>query len=221
MWASPAGPGLYGSVLFRLAAPLPPERVGWLTLLGGMAVVDVASEVAGVGGVTVKWPNDVLAGGAKLAGVLAEAVPSAHGLAVVLGIGVNVRPLPNDPEPGAGGLPATSFVDEAASVTDLTDLAGELYERLDGLYQRWQEAGGDAVGTGLHAEYCARCATIGARVRVEMPDESITGAARDIDVDGRLVLQLSSGDTRVVSAGDVVHLRTEPTRYRGGETTDR
>lgn len=218
-WASPGDSGLYTSVLLRPSG-VPQDRVGWLTLLGGMAVADLVSDVAGIRRAIMKWPNDVLIEGAKVAGILAEAVPDAGGLAVVLGVGLNVRSLPPGVSPGPGGLPATSLVDEDADVTDLTTLAAGLYERFDALYQRWQRAGADVLGAGLHAEYSRRCGTIGARVRVDLPEQSVTGTARDVDAAGRLLVELPGGETRLISAGDVAHLRTEQARYRDDESTD-
>lgn len=204
-WSSPAGSGLYGSVLLRPAG-VPPEWTGWVTLLGGLAVAWLAEDVAGVPAATLKWPNDVLTGGGKLAGVLAEAVPGDDGMAVVLGIGLNVS-RQEHVEPGAGGLPATSLVENGATVTNLTTLAAELYSRVAESYRRWADAGGDAAAAGLLGEYRSRCETLGAEVRVELGDGTLHGTARDVDEQGRLVLALPGGGVREVSAGDVVHLR--------------
>lgn len=87
-WLSHEGQGVYLSVLLRPA--IPALEANWLGMIGALAVAD-AVEQAGVKGVTIKWPNDVLARGRKIAGVLVE--PRLRGEAVefaVLGIGINV-----------------------------------------------------------------------------------------------------------------------------------
>jgi BirA family biotin operon repressor/biotin-[acetyl-CoA-carboxylase] ligase len=210
-WVSLPGAGLYGSVLLRPTG-VPASRIGWTTLLGGLAVAQMAEDVARVPSAALKWPNDVLAGGGKIAGVLAEAVPGADGLGVVLGIGLNVLAQPADVAPGPGDLPATSLVESGAVVTNLTVLAAELYTRVEALYRRWQHAEGEMHSSGLLAEYRARCATLGSAVRVELGDESFTGTACDVDDEGRLVVEQPGGAVRQVSAGDVVHLRAADAR---------
>lgn len=209
-WASPAG-GLYASVLLRPHS-VPPSRLGWLTLLAGIALVELAESV-GVPA-TVKWPNDLLTSGdaGKLAGVLAEAIPAEDGTAVVLGIGLNVLPLPdaaNVPN-GVGGLPPASLAECGARVTALDTLAMELFERFAELDSAWRAAAGDVEAAGLRDRYLRRCATIGRRVRVDVTDAEVTGIAEDVDSDGQLTLALDSADgggVRTLSAGDVVHLR--------------
>jgi len=206
-WSSVPGGSLTFSVLLRPAA-VPPGRRGWLPLLAGLAVV-AAVRSAGVDAV-LKWPNDVLAGGGKLAGILAEQSPD--GAAVVLGIGLNVAapdgiaPVPASagglsPASLLGALPAGAVVSRAAL---LLDLLGQLEAR----YQAFQVAA-DPAGSGLLAEYRARCATLGQPVRVLLPgDRELAGVARDVDAEGRLLVAAGDGAEIPVSAGDVIHVRT-------------
>ena len=103
-WVSPPRAALTFSLLVR-PATVPPARRGWLPLLAGVAVATAVTAVTGVQ-TRLKWPNDVLTGPAKLAGILAEAA----GNAVVVGVGLNVSTEPGElPPPGPGALPATSL----------------------------------------------------------------------------------------------------------------
>jgi BirA family biotin operon repressor/biotin-[acetyl-CoA-carboxylase] ligase len=179
---------------------LPPARRAWIPLLAGVAAASALRSAAAVDA-GLKWPNDVLVGGAKLAGILAE----QHGDAVVVGVGINVtlgRPdLPDLPGPAA-----TSLLLENAAVLDRTELLGAVLREFERWY-RAEAAAGDADESGLRAEYLSRCATIGREVRVELPGgPALTGVAADVDGGGRLVVRTASG-LIPVSAGDVVHVR--------------
>jgi BirA family biotin operon repressor/biotin-[acetyl-CoA-carboxylase] ligase len=204
-WVSPPGTGLYLSVLLRpseVAAP----ALGTLSMVAGLALADIARETAGVAA-DLKWPNDLLIRGGKCAGVLCE-VGAAAPPAVVVGIGLNVGPLGDGVPAGPGGLPATSFADSGATEADRSALAVALLTRFAEVEARWRAAGGDLGASGLLAPYRERCATVGARLRVELPDGSTrTGVGHDIDRDGRLVVRGEGGVTFAVSAGDVVHVR--------------
>ncbi|TQM82746.1 BirA family biotin operon repressor/biotin-[acetyl-CoA-carboxylase] ligase [Saccharothrix saharensis] len=199
-WTSPAG-GVYLSVLFRPTG-VPPARLPWLTLLAGVALVRTAR---GVGvEASLKWPNDLLVGDAKAAGVLAEII-AGEGHAVVLGIGLNVAELPADVEPGAGGLVPTSLEDHAGPL-DRTEVAVALLRELAALEEQWRRAGGDEPS--LREEYRRHCVTLGRPVRVELArGEALLGTATYLETDGTLVVRDDAGADHSVSAGDVVHLR--------------
>ncbi|HWO58706.1 MAG TPA: biotin--[acetyl-CoA-carboxylase] ligase [Umezawaea sp.] len=202
-WVSPPGSGLYVSVLFRPEG-VEPAKLPWLTLIAGLALVRVADSV-GVEA-TLKWPNDLLLGPArdKGAGVLAE----ANGGAVVVGVGLNVAPLPADVVPGPGGLAPTSLADQGATGLDRTDIAERLLTALSELEFDWRLAGGDARSTGLLDRYRERCSTLGRRVRVELSGGAeLVGTGQDVAGDGTLVVRADDGVDHTVSAGDVVHLR--------------
>jgi BirA family biotin operon repressor/biotin-[acetyl-CoA-carboxylase] ligase len=127
---------------------------------------------------------------------------------VVLGIGLNVRPLPADVPLGPGGLPATSLADEGAADPDRTAIAGQLLTELAELEARWRAAGGDPEASGALAEYRAACGTFGQRVRVELVGEAeLVGVADDLTEDGTLLVRTDDGERHPVTAGDVVHLR--------------
>ncbi|WP_407645573.1 biotin--[acetyl-CoA-carboxylase] ligase [Amycolatopsis alkalitolerans] len=208
-WVSPKGAGLYLSVLLR------PHGVGFtklgsLALVAGLAVTDLTADL-GVDA-ALKWPNDVLAGPerGKCAGILAESV-AAEETAVVLGIGLNIRPLGPGVEPGPGGLRPTSLAEQGARTTDRTELALLLLSALDRRERRWRAAGGDLAAAGLLEEYRARCETIGQQVRVMLPgDATLLGTATDVDPSGQLMVTDETGKPHTVLAGDVVHLRAVP-----------
>lgn len=208
-WVSRPGASLTFSVLLRPVS-VPPARRGWLPLLTGVAVVAAVRAVSAVGA-TLKWPNDVLAGERKLAGILAE----QSGDAVVVGIGLNVatpaEALPASP----GGLPATSLLAEGGSVSREALLAGILRE-LEARYQAFL-ADSDAARAGLLGEYRALCVTLGRSVRVEFPGGKVlAGVAADIDADGRLLVAAAGGGApTAISAGDVIHVRSLPRQVRG------
>lgn len=206
-WVSPPGVGLYLSVLLRPG--LPPARLTTLPLLAGVALARLAERV--VVDAVLKWPNDLLAGPhrAKCAGVLAEAVADPAGApAVVVGIGLNVGPPGTTVPPGPGGLAATSFAQLGAGNTNRTELAVLLLTEFAALESAWRAAGGDAAVSGLLAAYRERCATLGSRVRAELPGgESLEGFALDVDAGGALLIRADDGSRRTVGAGDIVHLR--------------
>jgi BirA family biotin operon repressor/biotin-[acetyl-CoA-carboxylase] ligase len=200
-WVSQPGASLTFSVLIR-PLPVPPARRGWLPLLTGVAVATAVRSVAGVPA-TLKWPNDVLAGDRKLAGILAE----QSGDAVVIGIGVNVA-TPADALPvSPSGLPATSLLAEGADVARDVLLV-ETLRQLEGFYLPFR-ADPDPEPSGLLAAYRALCATLGRQVRVELPGGNVlTGRAQDVDADGRLAVREADATSATsVSAGDVIHVR--------------
>jgi BirA family biotin operon repressor/biotin-[acetyl-CoA-carboxylase] ligase len=210
-WTSVPGAALTFSVLLR-PVTVPAARRGWLPLLAGVAVASAVRSVTGNvvdnGGVgaVLKWPNDVLVGDRKLAGILAEQSPDAS--AVVIGMGLNVatpaEALPASPV----GLPATSLLVEGAAVSREALLI-EILRQLERWYVAFR-ADPDAARTGLADAYRPLCTTLGQTVRVELPvGRVVTGAATDVDQDGRLLVR-ESADAGVtpVSAGDVVHVRS-------------
>jgi len=174
---------------------------GWLPLATGVAVVDaVAPLLEGTGSrVGLKWPNDVLADGRKLAGILAEVSRPV----VVIGLGLNVFEAPE----GIGG--ATSLVDLGVAAPDRHRLVCALLTELGRRIVGWRAARG--ADWALAADCRARSLTIGNRVRAHLPGgREIVGTASGIDDQGRLLLDTgprSGEEVLVVSAGDVVHLR--------------
>jgi BirA family biotin operon repressor/biotin-[acetyl-CoA-carboxylase] ligase len=194
-WESPSGSGVIVSVLLRPDA-VPAPRWVWLPLLVGLAVDATVHECGVASG--LKWPNDVLVDGRKLAGILLERVETPQGAAAVVGVGLNVS-LRRDELPVDT---ATSLVLEGATETDRTIVLRSLLRNLEALYRAWAASGGDPAG-GIRESYARRCVTIGQDVTVTLPAaESWRGRASGIDDLGRLLV-----DGRAISAGDITHLR--------------
>lgn len=196
-WTAPAGSGLTMSVLLALpTVPLP--RRGWIGALTGLSLVAAVGAVTGVD-TALKWPNDLLVGGAKCAGLLAEATAGG----VVVGFGLNVT-LRRDELPRPD---ATSLMLAGAVQLDRAVLAAAVLDDLAVRLDRWTAAAGDPDGSGLRNDYRRHCATLGADVRVELPDgTAVRGVARDVTVDGSLVVD-TAGGPRTFTAADVQHLR--------------
>jgi BirA family biotin operon repressor/biotin-[acetyl-CoA-carboxylase] ligase len=196
LWTAPPRSGLTFSVLLR--PPVAAARQGWLPLLVGLAGATAVRRVAEVEA-RLKWPNDLLVGRRKLAGILAERVNDA----VVVGMGLNVSLRPEE-------LPvetATSLAIEGATSTDRDPLIRAVLREIERLYRDWVAADGDADACGLRAAYLASSATVGMNVRVELPgDHALTGLATGVDGTGHLLVR-AEGRDHALSAGDVVHVR--------------
>lgn len=200
VWTAPPRSGLTMSMLLR-PRDVPPGSWPWLPLLTGVAVAEAVGRVTDLAP-RLKWPNDVLVGDRKLAGILVERVETPAGAAAVVGVGLNVslraheRPVPS----------ATSLTLEGVPAPDRTVVLREVLRVFGALYDAWLAAGGDAAA-GLADAYTARCATLGRDVRVDVPaGEPVRGRAELVDADGRLVVVTASGEV-AVGAGDVVHVR--------------
>ncbi|WP_030687384.1 biotin--[acetyl-CoA-carboxylase] ligase [Streptomyces globisporus] len=202
-WTAPARSGLFLSVLLKPAVPV--HRWGWLPLLTGVAAATGLAKAAGVD-TSLKWPNDLLVSVAgeerKAGGILAE---RAGADAIVVGLGVNVTLREDElPVPAAGSL----LLADAVS-TDRDTLLRAVLRSLERYYGDWVRADGDPAASGLQAAYTAGCATLGRRVRAELPGERmLEGEAVALDGDGRLIVATEGGGTEAVGAGDIVHLRT-------------
>jgi BirA family biotin operon repressor/biotin-[acetyl-CoA-carboxylase] ligase len=196
VWTSPPGAGV--TVSFLLRPDVPSARRGWLPLLTGVALAEAVGEVPGVRA-SLKWPNDLLAaGGAKLAGILAEVGSGA----VVVGVGLNVSTRADElPDTG------TSLALEAGRPVDRAAVLLQFLRTFERRYLAWAQALGDPVSSGLARDYLAWCSTVGADVVVTLPDGSaLEGVAESVDWDGRLVVRTPQGTVELAS-GDVRHLR--------------
>jgi BirA family transcriptional regulator, biotin operon repressor / biotin---[acetyl-CoA-carboxylase] ligase len=200
-WTTPARAALTLSALLR-PRNVPASHWPWLPLLTGVALADSLRRTAEVDA-QLKWPNDVLIGQRKVAGILLERVETSQGPAAVVGMGVNVSSRPDE-------LPvssATSLALEHAATTDRSVLLRSLLRTLAALYADWAGVGGDPA-RGLADSYARRCSTLGRVVHVELPTgQPVVGLAREVDVAGRLVVAAADGTLTALSAGDVTHLR--------------
>jgi BirA family biotin operon repressor/biotin-[acetyl-CoA-carboxylase] ligase len=189
-WASPRDTGLYLSAVVR--PPLPLVDVPPMTLAIGVGLCDAARAMGAH--VTLKWPNDALVHGRKLAGVLVEAHSQGHRLdAVVVGIGVNLSgTLPRE-------LAAAITLEQAAGTpVERAVFIEQLLAQVEHWIDRYVASGLAAIAPAWHA----RMATgISARARVDSRD--LFGEVAGLDGDGALLLRDSSGRLHRVRSGDV------------------
>ena len=207
-WTAPPGAAVAASVLLRPRLPdgsaLAPDRLGWLPVIAGLAMVAAIRQALPGRAVGFKWPNDVLVDGRKICGILGELLPNASG--VVIGSGINTRMTAEElPVPTA-----TSLAVEGAAVDDALEDA-VLAAYLVGLRDRvgrYLACGADADASGIRDEARQVCLTVGRAVRIELPGDAVLEAtAVDLDTEGRLVVAGQDGVTRSVAAGDVTHVR--------------
>jgi BirA family biotin operon repressor/biotin-[acetyl-CoA-carboxylase] ligase len=199
-WASPRDAGLYFSVVLRPA--FEPARWPLVTLAAALSVRDALADACRLE-TDIKWPNDILARGRKLCGILAETAETARGRACVLGIGVNLDGRAFPPSLAAH---ATSVEAETGRAPDVEALLRALTRALDG----WYAALGDVGGARRVVEaWEARSSYArGARVRVALAGEAFEGVTRGLEPDGALRVETDAREIRVVRAGDVTAVRT-------------
>ena len=177
-WEAPPGSNLLVSLLFRRL----PDHVHELTQRVALAALDAVAEVCGVRA-GLKWPNDLLVDGAKLAGVLAQAgVVDGRIDHVVVGIGINA----------GWALDGGARLGDGVEPLDLLDALLRAFDALpDDVFDRYRE----------------HLVTLGQRVRVERPTDVVEGRAVGVGRDGRLAVLDACGITHHLDTGDVVHLR--------------
>ncbi len=192
-FSSPAGSGLYLTVVLRL--PLPPSQISLVTPAAAVAAAR-AAETLGAPPPAVKWVNDLLRDGRKVCGILAEGGMAGGRMDwCVLGIGVNVTAFP----PELAGRAAALFPDGA----DRARLAAEILNELEPLTDALPDT------AGFFGEYRRRCALLGRKVAVFAPGGLETGeilaegVAEDIDGGFRLLVRLPDGGLRAFSSGEV------------------
>lgn len=230
-WEAPRGSNLLFSVLLRPEAPV--EDLHLWTAVVAMAAAEACRKRCDVSP-TLKWPNDLVVGDRKLAGILAESDPRGHGptpsstpRALVVGVGLNVNWPPAaardhgrvaDGEQGEQGEEGEEG--EENEMSELLRSATSLFretgrpvppQELLGPVLVEADRGLDDLAhhegrRAVVARYRERCSTLGRDVRVSCADETFSGRATDLTPQGQLVVDVG-GIPRVVVAGDVVHLR--------------
>ena len=194
-WVSPPG-NLYATLL--LCEPSPPAEAPQLSFVAALALHDTLAECAPQLGplLKLKWPNDLLLGGAKLAGILIEG-DSEPGFAVAIGIGVNCVS-----HPSATNHPATDLAEAGALVTPerlFSSLTGAMERRL----KQWR--GGQGFAT-IRADWLKRAAGLGQLIKVRLPERELSGRFEGLDESGRLLLA-GPGGVSAIAAGEVFGLR--------------
>ncbi|MFZ9396564.1 MAG: biotin--[acetyl-CoA-carboxylase] ligase [Erythrobacter sp.] len=178
-----------GSTLVRPAPGDPPPPT--LALVSGLAAYETVLPLCpDPSAVMLKWPNDILLGGAKLAGILLEAVRGA----VVIGIGVNLRAAPQLADR------ATTALADVGSPPALEDFAEQLAASFATELVRWRSHGLEL----LARRWQAAAHPLGTPLRVQDPGATaLTGEFAGLDASGALLLRTADGKTQAVHAGDV------------------
>lgn len=196
-WVSKPG-NLYATLL--LTDPAPPPEAPQLSFVAALALHDAVAQCAPSLGpaLKVKWPNDLLLGGAKLAGILIEG-ENAPALTVAVGIGVNCAHHPDDT-----AFPATDLAAANALVTPQEMLAA-LAEAMERRLAQWARGAGFSA---IRADWLKRAAGLGEQVRVRLPEREFSGLFAGLDDAGRLLVQQAGqggqeGQVTPVTAGEV------------------
>lgn len=202
VWASARG-NLYASLL--LPVTFDQAATPQLSFVAALAVHDAIVQLiqndAIAARLKLKWPNDVLLGGAKIAGILLESTSGGPGrAALAIGCGINLAH-----HPQLEGRVATSLGAHGAGAVAgeaLTVLAGAMHIRL----AQWSAGAGF---TRIRADWLARVGGLGGRVEVRMPNGNQSGIFSAIDGEGALILRLDDGREQRITAGDVFILGNE------------
>jgi BirA family transcriptional regulator, biotin operon repressor / biotin---[acetyl-CoA-carboxylase] ligase len=193
-WVSVPG-NLHASLL--LTDPGPAEHWPQLSFVAALAVhdavVELAPEIRPM--LELKWPNDLLLSGAKVAGILIEGEGREEEGAVAIGIGINCTA-----HPAEAAYPATDLAAGGASVTAAALLAA-LSVKMSGRLAQWNSGNGFAT---IRADWLARAAGLGENIRVGLADRELAGRFEGLDDAGCLVLLGPDGEKTVVAAGDVI-----------------
>jgi len=192
-FVSPPG-NIYATLL--LDDPSAADRAPELSFVAALALNDAIIECAPTlrTRLAVKWPNDLLCDGAKLAGILIESENLGGRLVIVIGIGVNcVR------HPAGTAYPATDLGAAGAEVSAATLFAALSSAMLRRLRQ-WNRGAGFAL---IRADWVAQAAGIGGDLRVRLPGRELLGRFETLDERGRLILRLGDGSLQTITAGDV------------------
>jgi BirA family biotin operon repressor/biotin-[acetyl-CoA-carboxylase] ligase len=199
-WLSPVG-GLYFSII--LQPRLGPENAPLLGFLSACAVARGLTEL-GVENVSLKWPNDVLIGDSKIAGILSEAVSTNdENVGIVIGIGVNQN-CPVSDMPSGLEWPTTSVFDELGIETSIESLLCFIVNEIDTLLQVVEH---ESSFSSVLDEWREVSSTLGVKVRIHEEGKTTDGVAKDIRADGALIVETDDGLVNVL-LGDVSHLRT-------------
>jgi len=198
-WESPPFANLYFSVILR--PKLAPVYAPQITLTAAVALAEAIDSLIPLSPV-IKWPNDILVNGKKLAGILAEAVCARERVEyVILGIGVNVN-CPVDAMSQELRQRATSLFDVTRIHMDREFVLRRLIQDLDRCYGDLEQFGFEAIAPQWEARFGLR----GKRVRIELRDQVLIGRARGLARDGTLLVEGDDGILQKVIAGDVIPL---------------
>lgn len=192
-WESPTG-NLAATLL--IVPNKPASECAQLSFVTAIAAADTASVFASGADIKVKWPNDVLANGRKLAGILLESASGADSVLsfLAIGVGMNLAHFPPDTE-----FPATSLAALGASAPSPSAALVQLAAHFAKWYDVWMTSG----FTPIQDAWLARAAGLGTRIRARLTHEETSGVFEGIDATGALILRETQGRTRTIAAGEV------------------
>lgn len=200
-WHSPAGGNLYFSLGWRF--PRTDLPFSTLPLVVAIAVASTLKK-AGLERHGIKWPNDILVGGRKLVGILAELKSGASSTSAVIGVGINVHmPAKEDEDPvkliDRPWTDLESQLDETHRPCDRNRLASSLLDNLLASLDRYERGGFESFRDAWNTWDLLR----NGQVTLELDENSIVGTADGVNEQGELVLKTANGDTRAFHAGEV------------------
>jgi BirA family biotin operon repressor/biotin-[acetyl-CoA-carboxylase] ligase len=198
-WVSPAGGGIYLSVVLK--PQIDAKLLPLITLAASIAVHDTLVEI-GLD-LDIKWPNDVLVNEKKVCGILAETTETDRGLAVILGIGINVS---TDSIPPDLVSTSTSVQREMDRPAAAAEIESSLLRQVDRWYSRLLEADGAVAIIAAWAERSSYFR--GKAVRVRLTDASFSGVTDGVEPNGALRVKQANGEVTIIQAGDVERLRS-------------
>jgi BirA family biotin operon repressor/biotin-[acetyl-CoA-carboxylase] ligase len=191
-WVSPVG-NLSSTLLLKPERPV--AECAQLSFVAALASSDTVAHFARDAHVKVKWPNDVLANGHKISGILLESASAgANPYFLAIGIGINLAHFPPGTE-----FPATSLAALGVAVPSMADALAQLA----GAFAKWYDIWRGQGFAPIRDPWLARAANLGGRVRARLTNEETSGVFEGIDEAGALILRETVDRVRVIAAGEV------------------
>ncbi len=199
IWISPENSGLYFSMVLR--PKLEMRFLPLLTLMSAVVVYDVLRDLYKLEP-DIKWANDVLVNDKKICGILAEATETKSGLAVIVGIGINLQ---NSNFPPELNEIATSIESQTGQKTDVEVLLQDLIQKLS---IRYEDLNNEDGAEKVRQAWAQRSSfAFGREVKAVLGNETIIGTTRGIELNGALRVETENGEINIINAGDVTNLR--------------
>ncbi len=204
IWISPENAGLYFSIVLR--PKIETRFLSLLTLMSAVVVSDVLSELYALKP-DIKWANDVHVHEKKICGILAEAVETTKGLAVIVGIGINLKSSNFPPELNKI---ATAVEAETSKIPDSENLLEHLTAKFAEFYKIINSENG---AEKIRQKWTRRSSyAFGKEVRAVLTNETIYGKTCGIEENGALRIEQADGEVKIIQAGDVEMLRKIPNK---------
>jgi BirA family transcriptional regulator, biotin operon repressor / biotin---[acetyl-CoA-carboxylase] ligase len=192
VWVSPKG-NLMSTLLLNPQRPA--AECAQLSFVSAIAAADTVARFAPEADIQVKWPNDVLANGRKISGILLESASvGAEPYFLAIGIGINLAHFPADTE-----FPATALAALGVPAPRAHDALTQLAANFAKWYEEWRTQGFSPIRDA----WLARAANLGGRIRARLTNEETRGVFEGIDQSGALLLRESADRVRTIAAGEV------------------